>query len=155
MAPLEQICNPMPFALAAWNALLEKAGHTVWTVAAFDEPPPNAQKLSPYLQTQITNLRASGQEYPLDGKSYWCSWTGELITRASTMRGKNGDKHVALVGAIYVLAAKCKASFLYTPYHVLRHFRPSGLTSSTDGLLDHSEIHFDIQIFVRGDAWGK
>lgn len=152
MRPLESIVNPLPAVLAAWNALLEKAGHKVWTVAAFDEPPPNAKKLSPYLETQITNLQASGQDYPLAGRSYWSSWSATIITRASTMRGKNGDKHNALVGAIYVLAATNR-TLNAPPAHYIQHFRPSGLVSSTDGLLDHSDIHLDIHIFVRDDAW--
>lgn len=151
MTTLQQICNPLPHVLAAWNALLEKAGHKVWTVSAFAEPEPNESKKSPYLETQLTNLRASGQEYPLKGKSYWSSWSGTLVTRVATMRGKNGDKHNALVGAVYVLAAENRS--LYTPFHLVRHFRPAGLVSSTDGLLDHSEISFDVIIVVRDTAW--
>ncbi|MEY2500590.1 MAG: hypothetical protein QOI07_924 [Verrucomicrobiota bacterium] len=152
MTTIENIVNPLPHVLATWNALLEKAGHTVWTVGAFAEPEPNESKKSPFLETQVQNLRASGQEYPMpDGNSYWSSWSATLITRASTMRGKNGDRHNALVGAVYVLAAKNRN--LMSPFHVIRHFKPSGLVSSTDGLLDHSEIHMDIEVFVRDDAW--
>lgn len=151
MTTIEQIVNPLPHVLATWNALLKKAGHTVWTVAAFAEDPPNSHKLSPYLQTQVTNLRASGHEYPLAGNKYWDAWSATLITRASTMRGKNGDKHYMLVGAIYVLAAKNRN--LCAPFHWITHFKPAGLVSSTDGLLDHSEIHMDIEIFVRDEAW--
>lgn len=150
MTTLEEISNPMPHVLAAWKNLLETAGHKVFSVSAFDEGTDDSA-LSPYFKIQIQNLRASGREYPLAGNKYWSSWSGTLITRASTMRGKNGDKHNALVGAIYVLAAKNRN--LYAPYHSIHHFRPAGLNSSTDGLLDHSEIHVDVEIFVRDDAW--
>lgn len=153
MTTLENICNPLPFILAAWKRVLEKAGHTVYTVSAFDET--QEDKKSPYLEIQLTNLRASGQEYPLDGEKYWSSWAGELITRVSTMRGKNGDKHIEMVGGVYVLAARYRNLFVPTvlPHHQLHQIRPSGLVSSTDGLLDRSEIHFDIAVIVRDDAW--
>jgi hypothetical protein len=56
-----------------------------------------------------------------------------------------------MVGAIFALFAMNRN--IQTDAHLICHFRPSGLVSSTDGLLDHSEIHFDIQIMVRDDAW--
>lgn len=154
MGTIEQIVNPLPFVLAAWVKVLKKPGHTVHGVSAFDLSGVN-NKLSPYKAVQITNLRASGQEYPLDGDNYWSSWDSTLIVNAVTNRGKNGDQHIILVGSIYVLAARFRRLFTpaVLPYHYIQYLRPSGYTPSTDGLLDHSEITFDQRIMVRDSAW--
>lgn len=153
MTTLENISNPLPFVLAAWKRILEKAGHKVFTVSAFDEI--QDDRLSPYFEIQLTNLRASGQEYPIGRERHWSSWSGELITRVSTMRGKNGEKHIEMVGGVYVLAALYRSLFVpaVLPHHAIHQIKPTGLVSSTDGLLDRSEIHFDIAVLVRDDAW--
>ena len=101
------------------------------------------------------NLRAGEQQYPLGDDLYWSSWDATLITRAATARGINGENHVAMVGGVYVLAAQYRRHFHKgaLPFHQILDMKPAGLAPSTDGLLDHSEISFDVKIAVRDDAW--
>lgn len=155
MTTLENIVNPLPFVLAAWNRILESAGHKVWTVTAFDEPGDDETKLAPFIETQLTNLRAAGGQYPLDGDTYWSTWSAELISRASTRRPNNVDKHIAMVGGIYVLAARASKLFspAVLPYHRILQLKPSGQTSAVAGLLDQTEVHLEVVIGVRDDAW--
>lgn len=154
MTTLEKIVNPIPYVLAAWKKILEKPGHTVHSVSAFDLSSVDS-KLSPYKAIQISSFAASGQEYPLGNDRYWSSWNATLSTHAVTNRGKNGEQHIILVGSIYVLAAQFRRLFTpaVLPFHKITHMRPSGYSPDTEGLLDYSKIDFDIIIMVRDDAW--
>jgi hypothetical protein len=161
MTTLDQVLHPTPAILAAWQAILKDAGHRVYGPRD-DTPETTAEgleeiaKKTPFTETWLTGIRASGQQFPVNGSElHWSSWEASLHSRVATMRGKNGQKHDIICAGIYVLSARYKSLFspAALPFHRILQMKPSGLTPTTEGLLDYTEIVFDIHIEARESAW--
>lgn len=160
MTTLDNILHPSLAILSAWGAILKKAGHRVYGPRD-DTPETTAQgeeeiaKQTPYVEFWLSGLRASGQQYPIGMELYWSSWSASIHSRVATMRGKNGQKHEVICASLYVLSARYKTLFspAMLPFHRILQMKPDGLTPTTEGLLDYTEISFEIQIEVRESAW--
>jgi hypothetical protein len=149
MSPLETILNPADAVIDAWLAILKKAKQNAYRTFS-DET-----KKTPYMEVQISGLKAAGQQYAFQGEALWSSWSATLTTRVKTNRGQNSARHAPMCARVLVESAKFRSRFspAIMPAHSIAQMRLTGLNPSTDGFLDQTEINHDVLIVVRDDAW--
>jgi len=144
------------YILPGWVQILSDRG-----VNAFVEFS-DQTKETPYVDVYLEHTVPSGHQHlALDGRLYWDAWTGWLVHRVYSQRGKNSDQQATILKAIR------GAAFDFTdllddqvlPYHDFMMLKESphgrGLSQGVDRALnlDWSELPLDMQFCVRPNAW--
>lgn len=121
----------------------------------------DAQKDTPFVDVFLDHVVPTGHQKLLNGRLYWDAWSGWLIHRVWTQRGKNSDQQAPILRTIRAAAIDF-VDFLddtILPYHNVMMLKESprghGLTRGIDRVsnLDYSELPMDIQFAVRANSW--
>jgi hypothetical protein len=156
-APVETIMAYEEQVEEAWITILKNAGQENVYPEHSD-----ATKVSPYVEVQLTSVHSTGRQHILyPDRQMWAQpfdmWTGLLMSRVVTMRGKNSDQHRPALARIrietHMFADRFSPAIL--PYHQVVQLREQGLSRGFNNAtsLDWSEITAEIKFWVRPEAW--
>ncbi len=137
---------------AAWQSILRAAGLTVFVEFSDDD------KSTPFVEVQLQQTQPTGQRYVYSGVPLFNSWTGILVSRVITVRGKNSDLQTSMLGKVRLQAQKFRDNFSRSvlPYHSIDNLiSETGLLRGVDvqERLDWSELSHGITFSIRADAW--
>lgn len=115
-------------------------------------------KATPFVDVMLDQVVPTGHRMPLpDGSVFWDAWTGQLVSRVVTQRGKNSARQAPMLGAIRVAAQNYRTLFTreILPWHAVDNLKESGLVRGIDEKqnLDWSEQRYQITFNIRTDIW--
>lgn len=123
-------------------------------------------KTTPFVDVLLTNVVPTGHKRlceflpPDDDGNFpqmWDAWSGQLVSKVVTVRGRNSNQQAPMLGLIRLIAQQSYTRFTAAnlPYHAVGMLKESGLTRGVDAAqsLDWSELRHTIFFNVRVDAW--
>jgi hypothetical protein len=135
----------------AWNAILNVCGAQVAPMFS------SADLESPRFETQLHSATPTGHEFIYKGARYWDAWTGQLLTRIVTSRGKSADFHPKMLGQARMLAMQWRTKFTFAnlSWHSIAELKEGSLARyvDSDNDLDVSELTHAITFSIDTRAW--
>src|SRR6266478_8197698 len=118
-------------------------------------------KDTPFVDCFLDHVVPSGHQFAQDDRLYYDAWSGYLVHKVWTQRGKNSDQQAPILKVIRTAAIDFvevldDEALLYHDVMMLKESpRGRGLTRGVDSQfnLDWSELPLDIQFAVRHDSW--
>lgn len=137
---------------SAWVSILNAAG-----LQAHQEFS-DISKETPFVDVMLTAAMPTGQRYIVGGKQYFNAWSGNMVSRVVTQRGRNSDRHVELLGRVRMQAQNFDSLFTPAnlPWHSVNLMQEIGTIQrgvDPERLTDFSELHHRIDFNVLATAW--
>ncbi len=118
-------------------------------------------KETPFVDVFLDHVVPLGHQKVLGDRLYYDAWSGYLVHKVWTQRGKNSDQQAPILKVIRTAAIDFVEILDDTvlPYHDVMMLKESprgkGLTRGVDSEfnLDWSELPLDIQFAVRPNSW--